>query len=129
MSEEPAASSRLLDGSAGGPGWGAGVSPRATSDTSRQGLVSPPLGQGTPLHILPMRLNLATISLPKAATDTYQGNSPTGRLQGALRWRIPNQAFDAATVLDLSLSFVFNPGRNSLASVQASSLEGACTGL
>lgn len=56
-----------------------------------------------------MRLNLATISLPKAATDTYEGNSPTGRLQGALRWRIPNQAFDAATVLDLSLSSSSTP--------------------
>lgn len=51
-----------------------------------------------------MRLNLATISLPMAPTDTCEGNSPTGPLQGAIGGRVPNQAFDAATVLDLSLS-------------------------
>lgn len=56
-----------------------------------------------------MRLNLATLSLPSAATDTCEGNSPTGRLQGSLRGRVPNQAFDAATVLDSSLSSSSTP--------------------
>lgn len=120
---------RWLAGSAGGPGWEAGVSPRPTSDTSRQGLVSPALGQATPLHILPMRLNLATISLPSAATDTYEGNSPTGRLQGSLRGRVPNQAFDAATVLDLSLSSSSTPAETASRASRHRALGGPRTGL
>lgn len=83
--------------------WEPGVSPRPTSDTSRQGLVSPPPGQATPIHLTSMRLNLATISLPSSATGTRLVKSPTGPSHGAHRGRGSNQAFDAATVLDSSL--------------------------